>query len=219
VKKRMTKARRETINRPSREAMKTKTGAPKKNTMAGLKPLRGAVVKGQKIRLREKKLTDVRSDYRWQSDAELSRLDAAPPLKMPFALYILDYASFIHVNNGFRLPLAVETMEGRHIGNCTAYDIDEKHGEAQIGIMIGDKDYWSQGYGTDIINTLVSHIYNRSTLGRLYLKTLVWNIRAQKCFMKCGFTECGRLKKDGYDFMLMELKRDKWEKRQNSEPR
>jgi RimJ/RimL family protein N-acetyltransferase len=198
---------------------KIKTGTKKKDTLAGLKPLRSAVINGQKIRLREKKLTDVRADYRWQSDAELSRLDAAPPLNMSFALYILDYASFVHDYDNFRLPMAVETFDGRHIGNCTAYDIDEKRGEAQVGIMIGDKDYWSQGYGADTINTLVNYIFQTSTLKRLYLKTLEWNIRAQKCFTKCGFTECGRLKKDGYDFMLMELKRDKWEKGQKSEPR
>jgi RimJ/RimL family protein N-acetyltransferase len=198
--------------------MKTKTMTKKMDIVAGLKPLRGAVINGEKIRLREKKLTDVRADYRWQSDKELSRLDAAPPLNMSFALYLLDYSSIVHEQCSNRLPLAVETMEGRHIGNCTAYDIDEKRGESQIGIMIGDKEYWSQGYGADAIKTLVNYIFRTSTLGRLYLKTLEWNIRAQRCFSKCGFTDCGRMKKDGYDFMLMELYRDKWEKGQKSEP-
>ena len=199
--------------------MKTKTRTQKKDTLAGLKPLRGTVINGEKIKLREKKLTDVRADYRWQSDPELSRLDAAPPLNMSFALYILDYATYVHDYENYRLPLAVETMEGRHIGNCTAYDIDERRGEAQVGIMIGDKEYWSQGYGADTIKTLTDYIFRTSKLGRLYLKTLEWNIRAQKCFTKCGFTECGRLKKDGYEFMLMELYREKWEKGQKSEPR
>jgi|WetSurMetagenome_2_1015567.scaffolds.fasta_scaffold52438_3 RimJ/RimL family protein N-acetyltransferase len=198
--------------------MKTKTTIKKKDMLAGVKPLNGAVINGEKIRLREKRLTDVRADYRWQSDQELSRLDAAPPLNMSFALYILDYSSIIHEYSSYRLPLAVETLEGRHIGNCTAYDIDEKRGEAQIGIMIGDKEYWSQGYGSDTIKTLVDYIFRTSTLGRLYLKTLEWNIRAQKCFTKCGFAECGRLKKDGYDFMLMELYREQWEKGHKNEP-
>jgi RimJ/RimL family protein N-acetyltransferase len=199
--------------------MKTKLKTQKKDLLAGLKPLSGAVINGEKIRLREKKLTDVRADYRWQSDQELARLDAAPPLNLSFALYILDYASFIHEFSSYRLPLAVETTEGLHIGNCTAYDIDEKRGEAQIGIMIGDKDYWSQGYGADTIKTLVDHIFRTSTLQRLYLKTLEWNIRAQRCFTKCGFTDCGQVKKDGYNFIFMELYRDKWEKGQKSESR
>ncbi|GAI01702.1 unnamed protein product, partial [marine sediment metagenome] len=40
------------------------------------------------------------------------------------------------------------------------------------------------------------------------------NRRAQKCFSRCGFTPYGHLKKDGYSFILMELHRKEWEKRQ-----
>src|SRR4030042_817568 len=182
------------------------------DTLAWLKPLRGRVIAGLKTRLREKKLSDVRNDYRWQSDAELAKLDAAPTIIMSFAIYLLDYASALHQHDHYRYPLAIETLDGRHIGNCTCYDINEKKGEAQLGIMVGDRDYWDKGYGADAINTLVDHVYKTSSLSRLYLKTLDWNQRAQKCFIKCGFTPCGQLKHEGHNFILMELKREQWEK-------
>jgi len=185
-------------------------------TLAGLKPLRGGVITGKQIKLREKKLTDVRNDYRWQSDPELADLDAAPVLIVSFSIYLLDYASVMHQHNHYRYPLAIETFEGKHIGNCTCYDIDEKKGEAQIGIMIGDRDYWDKGYGADAINTLIDHVFNNTHLNRLYLKTLDWNIRAQKCFSKCGFNPCGQVKRDSHTFLLMELFREQWEKRQRS---
>jgi RimJ/RimL family protein N-acetyltransferase len=188
--------------------------AQKNDTPAGLKPLHSVTIEGKKIKLREKKLTDVRADYRWQSDPELSRLDAAPSLDMSFALYLLDYSAIMHEDNHRRFPLAVETMDGKHIGNCTLYDIDEKKGEGQAGIMIGDKEYWNQGYGTDSMITFVDYIFRNSTLNRLYLKTLAWNLRAQKCFTKCGFKDCGRMQRDGFNFMLMEMYRDEWEKTQ-----
>jgi RimJ/RimL family protein N-acetyltransferase len=187
----------------------------KKSSLAGLKPLRGNVVTGKKTRLREKKLSDVRNDYRWQSDPELARLDAAPTLEMSFAIYLLDYSSLLNRKDA-RYPLAIETLEGRHIGNCTCYDIDEKKGEAQVGIMIGDRDYWDKGYGTDAVNTLVNYLFRNSSLDRLYLKTLDWNQRAHRCFAKCGFTDCGQLKRSGHNFILMELKREQWEKRQDT---
>ena len=114
-----------------------------------------------------------------------------------------------------RYPLAIETLEGKHIGNCTCYDIDEKKGEAQVGIMIGDKDYWDKGYGTDAIVTLVDHVFENSSLNRLYLKTLDWNKRAHQCFIKCGFTDYGKLKHSGHNFVLMELKRELREKRKS----
>jgi RimJ/RimL family protein N-acetyltransferase len=187
----------------------------KRDKLAGLKPLHGNVIIGKKIKLREKKLSDVRNDYRWQSDPELSKLDAAPALEMSFAIYLLDYSSVVNRRDA-RFPLAIETLEGRHIGNCTCYDIDEKKGEAQVGIMIGDKDYWDKGYGTDAINTLVDYIFKNSSLNRLYLKTLEWNKRAHRCFIKCCFTDYGQLKHSGHNFILMELKRCQWEKRQDT---
>jgi RimJ/RimL family protein N-acetyltransferase len=44
-------------------------------------------------------------------------------------------------------------------------------------------------------------------LKKVYLHTLVWNTRAQKCFEKCGFVERKRVTRSGYDFILMEMKR------------
>ena len=186
----------------------------KSNNLAGMKPLGGKVITGLKTRLREKKLSDVRNDYNWQSDPEMAKLDAAPTLEMSFAIYLLDYSTLLHRKDN-RYPLAVETLEGKHIGNCTCYDINDKKGEAQVGIMIGDRDYWDKGYGTDAINILVDHVFNTSTLNRLYLKTLDWNERAHRCFVKCGFIDCGQLKQGGHHFVLMELKREQWEERRS----
>lgn len=191
---------------------------PKNIAPAGLQPLRGGTITGNKIRLREKKLSDVRADYRWQSDPELSKLDAAPTLSISFALYLLDYSSILREDNQHRFPLAIETLDGKHIGNCTLYDIDEKQGEGQVGIMIGDKEYWNRGYGADVITTFVDYIFKNSSLNRLYLKTLDWNTRAQKCFAKAGFKPCGWLKRDGHNFMLMEILREDWEKTHPVQP-
>jgi RimJ/RimL family protein N-acetyltransferase len=183
---------------------------------AGLKSLRGARITGTRVRLREKKISDVRTDYRWQMDAELARLDAAEPMNIPFSFYLLDYAAELHRPRSNRLPMAIETLEGRHIGNFTVYDIDEKNGEAQMGIMIGDRDYWDCGYGADAMNAVADHLFRNTTLGRLYLKTLDWNVRAQKCFSRCGYVPCGDLRRNGHRFLLMELTRSDWERRRGA---
>ena len=188
----------------------------RKDALAGLKRLHGSFITGEKTRLREKKLSDVRNDYRWQSDPELAELDAAPILITSFSIYLLDYASVLHSKNKNRYPLAIETLDGQHIGNCTFYDISEEKSEAQIGIMIGNRDYWNNGYGTDVINTMTHYFFTNTSLQRIYLKTLDWNHRAQKCFARCGFLPDGKLKRDGHNFLLMQLKREQWEKRRNN---
>ena len=186
----------------------------KKSIIAGLKVRRGTVITGKKTMLREKRLSDAHNDYTWQSDPELARLDAATMTNVSFPVYLLDYTDQLHDPGLNRFPLAVENLDGKHIGNCTCYDIDEACSEAELGIMIGNREYWDMGYGADAIIAMVDHVFLHSSLNRIYLKTLSWNLRAQRCFRNCGFTPCGQMSRDGDDFMLMDIKREQWEKRQ-----
>jgi RimJ/RimL family protein N-acetyltransferase len=87
------------------------------------------------------------------------------------------------------------------------YDIDWDKRQAELGIMIGERHYWGQGYGADAVATLVRHIFADTKIDRIYLKTLEWNVRAQRCFRKCGFLDCGRTNRQGNDFVIMELHR------------
>jgi len=171
---------------------------------------RGIVILGNKVRLREKKLSDARNDYKWQTDPELIRLDAAPELTVSFSYYLLDYTEQLHARRSNRLPLAVETLEGKHIGNCSCYEMNVLKGETQLGIMIGDRDYWGKGYGADAVFTMVNYMFCATCLERIYLKTLEWNRRAQKCFQNCGFVPCGRISWNGNEFIIMEVKREWW---------
>ena len=180
--------------------------------LSGFEVLRDTVIIGNKVRLRDKRLSDARNDYTWQSDPELTRIDAAPLLNVSFPIYLLDYTSQINDPKPNRYPFSVETFDGKHIGNCTCYDVNKTRGEAQLGILIGDRNYWDKGYGTDAVSTMVNHIYLNTKLKRIYLKTLDWNLRAQKCFKKCGFIPCGQLNRNGNNFVVMELLREQWQK-------
>jgi len=167
---------------------------------------------GTKVRLREKKLKDAHNDYRWQTNPELVRLDAMPRLTISFPRYLVDYTAVLCNPSPKRRTFAIETFDGRHIGNCVYYNIDENKGEAEMGIMIGERDCWGKGYGTDSVATLVDYIFHETGLQRIHLKTLDWNERAQRCFLKCGFTPCGQMMKNGYQFLLMEIKKENWPK-------
>jgi len=170
------------------------------------------VLKGKKVVLREKRLEDAANDYAWRSDEELARLDAAPTLKAPFIEFLASYADELRYPSPQRRRFAIETLDGKHIGNCMYYDIDEDRGEAELGIMIGDRDYWDQGYGADAITTLLDHIFSITKLNRIYLNTLDWNIRAQRCFQKCGFVPLERAKRHNRNFIIMEIHRSSREK-------
>ena len=163
---------------------------------------------GTVVRLRDKKLRDARNDYRWQTNPELVRLDAMSRLAVSFPRYLLDYAAALRSPSPQRRAFAIETLDGRHIGNCVYYNIDRGKSEAEVGIMIGERDCWDKGYGADAVTTLVDFIFRETGLRRVHLKTLDWNERAQRCFLKCGFVPCGQMLKNGHNFLLMELKKE-----------
>ena len=167
-----------------------------------------------KIILRDKKLADAPDDYSWRTDLELAHLDAAPILTTSFQKYLSDYTSELRYSSLTRHQFAIDTLDGKHIGNCIYYGINETKGEAELGIMIGNRGRWDKGYGTDAVTTLVSYIFHQTNLKRIYLKTLDSNSRAQKCFQECGFTPYGHLARDGFSFVLMEIHYKQWENSQ-----
>lgn len=169
------------------------------------------VARGEKVVLREKRLEDTADDYTWRTDEELARLDATRPLSMSYDEYLRFVGNELRYSNSSSKRLAIDTNDGRHIGNCMYYDIDLRRRQAEIGIMLGDRDYWSKGYGTDSIETLVAHIFSTTPLDRLYLHTLEWNHRARRSFAKSGLRELKGVRRSGQDFILMEILRPEWE--------
>ena len=171
-------------------------------------------IRSQRVALRGKRLEDAPEDYAWRTDEELSRLDAAPPLRMPYEEFLRALSGELRYSVPWSKRFAIDTLEGKHIGNCMYYDIDTVRGEAELGIMIGEREYWSQGYGTEAVTCLLDHIFLTTPLRRIYLHTLDWNLRAQRCFEKCGFRAVRKVRRMGYNFILMEQLRDEWEARQ-----
>jgi RimJ/RimL family protein N-acetyltransferase len=169
-----------------------------------------------KVRLRSKTIDDARDDYRWQMDPELARLDASTIRELSFSRFLEEYCFDLNYPLGDRREFAIENLEGIHIGNCVYYNIDMPRGEAELGIIIGEREYWGKGYGAAAISALLEHIFTRTSISRTYLKTLDWNTRARRCFEKCGFTEVGRMIKNGYSFVCMELHRSRWQAEQET---
>jgi RimJ/RimL family protein N-acetyltransferase len=166
----------------------------------------GDMIKGKTVVLREKRLEDATQDYAWRNDAELAYLDATLPINISFSEYLALYREELHYANTRGRRFAIETLDGKHIGNCNYYNLDEYKGEAELGILIGDRDYWGKGYGADAVITMVNQLFSEANLKRMYLHTLEWNDRAKKCFEKCGFIPLKRVNRGGQKFIMMEIR-------------
>ena len=167
-------------------------------------------LRGARIILRGKRIEDAEQDYIWRSDHELASLDAAFPLTMSYDRFLKLAEDQMRYPTPGSHHFATETLDGKFIGNCMYYDLDSVKMQAELGIVIGDRDYWSNSYGYDAVTTLLDHCFNEKKLERVYLHTLEWNKRAQRCFEKCGFVQVRPVRRMSHDFILMEVFREDW---------
>lgn len=117
-------------------------------------------------------------------------------------------------------PLAIEvrTDDGswKLIGNCGLMDINWRCRSAEVGLFIGEKACWNQGYGTEVMRLLLKLGFQSINLNRIYLRVFATNLRAIRCYEKAGFIPEGRLRQAEYktgqyvDFIVMSVLRSEY---------
>ena len=116
-------------------------------------------------------------------------------------------------------PLTIEVKKGdvwEPIGNLGLFDFEYKARRVELGIMIGNKKYWNQGYGTEAIQLMLKHCFQTLNMNRVMLQVYQNNPRAIRCYEKCGFQHEGALRQalyqDGkyYDILNMGILKEEW---------
>lgn len=93
------------------------------------------------------------------------------------------------------------------IGLCSVYHFTPSRAQPlwiEIGITIFNRSYWNSGYGTDTINQLAEFLIRRYSPQSIKLKVLQHNLRAIRCYEKCGFVFISKKKISDNIFNLME---------------
>lgn len=97
------------------------------------------------------------------------------------------------------------------IGRCLLFNIDHVNRSAMLGIVIGEKGYWGQGFGTDATCLLLDYAFNLLNLNSVMLGVMAFNERALGCYKKVGFKEVGRRRQARiigsakFDVILMDI--------------
>ena len=88
--------------------------------------------------------------------------------------------------------------------------------DAFVGLGIGETEYWSKGYGTDVMNVLLRFAFTEINLRRVTLTVFEYNPRAIRSYEKAGFRHEGRLRgllnREGrrWDELFMGILREEW---------
>jgi len=144
-------------------------------------------IQGERIYLREIRPDDVNDNYhRWMNDPEVTRY-----LVSRFLPNDMDsLREYVHQklkdrNNVFLAVVRRDTDQ--HIGNIKLGPIEWIHRLADVGVLIGDKDCWGQGYATEAIGLVVGLAFRELNLHKLTAGYYLANKRSEKAFRNNGF--------------------------------
>jgi RimJ/RimL family protein N-acetyltransferase len=175
------------------------------------------MLKGEKVLLRPMKEDDIARQHEFNQDPELYVLDSTYPRVSPLERAQAFYESRTKYDENIA-PFAIEA-DGKYIGSCSLMDLQNRHGNLELGIMIGDRDYWGRGYGRDAVRLLLDYGFRYLGARRIVLTTHAKNERAIRCYLACGFVEEGRPRKavwiDGEytDLVEMSILHEEWQAR------
>ncbi len=179
-----------------------------------------AHIHSTRIRLRAAEREDIPTFVRWINDPEVTE-DLLFAMPMSHAAEEQWFDAMMS-NPTSEHTLVIELPEDdsdqdyRPIGNCQFLNIDWRNRSSEVGIMIGEKEFWNQGFGTETMQCLLEHGFNTLNLHRIWLQVIDKNKRGIRAYEKAGFTHEGIYRQAHYqhgryyDIYLMSVIKDEW---------
>ncbi len=168
------------------------------------------IINGGKVILRILDEDDLKKCLSWLKDPQVNKFlsqDFNDLTEMDELKWLREIKS-----SGKELVFAIEDkVQKNYIGNCGLHKINWDEKVATLGIVIGEKEYWGKGYGTDSINSIIGFAKNKLLMKTLQLNVYEYNNRAIRVYENCGFRRKDVLKKNHYyggkywDTFIMEL--------------
>ena len=106
--------------------------------------------------------------------------------------------------------------EDKLIGEIALDVVNWSGRDAFVALGIGETEYWSKGYGTDVMNVLLRFAFTEVNLKRVSLGVFEYNPRAIRSYEKAGFRHEGQLRhllnKEGrrWNNLYMGILREEW---------
>ena len=174
------------------------------------------LLRGTKVRLSALSKDDAATISRWFGDVGYLRLQdtnlALPKSQAQIA------ADLELAKSSNTIVFAIRTVsDGALIGTVGFFEIEWANQVAWLGMGIGERNAWDQGYGTEALHLALQYAFDELNLHRITLTVIAYNERAIALYEKAGFQREGVFREFGqrdgrrYDMYLYGLLRSEWE--------
>lgn len=154
-------------------------------------------LKGENIYLGAFKVYNFTPLQEWLEDEEVVRYGGVVKTISQYRGEVERYINKLLDNPNCRL-FGIYLDNNNYIGNIRL-DIEWVWRVGTISILIGDKDQWGKGYGTEAINLITDFGFNTLGLHKIEAGILENNNGSIKAFQKAGFEIEGRKKHNRFN--------------------
>jgi RimJ/RimL family protein N-acetyltransferase len=150
------------------------------------------MLKGEKVVLRSISRADLPRLCDFNNNVEVELAGGGEP-PVPQSLERLEAEFDQDASQGGRdgSRFAIEA-DGELIGQCGLRNFDQAAHTCELGITIGDPNYWGRGYGRDAVKLLLDYAFRLRNIRKVWLRVDGSNERAYRAYRACGFVEEAR---------------------------
>jgi RimJ/RimL family protein N-acetyltransferase len=158
--------------------------------------MRNPFLVGEQVYLRALEEADAATSYAWISDPEV-RVHLARRATPNTEKASLEFIRGLDPRREQAFAI-VTRAEGAHVGNCGLHAIDLVNRHAEVGIVIGRKEFWDRKIGREAVRLLARHAFRGLNLHKVWLRVNATNERGVRCYASVGFKPEGRLRDDAF---------------------
>lgn len=139
------------------------------------------------------RMDNIHTHFRWNNDAELNRLDSELPYEEEsFGTFKARFERLCTESSPSHRHFEIhDRVEEELIGVAYATQISEHNRHALVGITIGERAYWGQGYGKESLRLLLEYCFEALELHRVSAETFEYNTTWRDLVKGLGFQKEG----------------------------
>ncbi|MBC8444519.1 MAG: GNAT family N-acetyltransferase [Chloroflexi bacterium] len=154
--------------------------------------LKGCTPRGVRVRLRPMTEDDWGLLYRWNSDPEVLYYSEGDDV----ASYTPEQVRDIYCSVCQNALCSIIEADGVPVGDCWLQEMNLERvlirypdlDCRRIDLLIGEKQYWGQGVGTEVIRLLTDYAFLEQGVDLIYEPGIAdYNVRSRKAFQRVGY--------------------------------
>ena len=153
---------------------------------------------GKKVVLRAFEKDDLKLLHKWENDEEIMRLArSSPDHAISMVALEAKYDKVLRGEDFAERAYIIEdkaTKKSLGWASISIHQWTRRATTADVGLAIGEKDFWRKGYGTEVTELLLKEAFEQLNLHRVGWWTFADNTASIELAKKMGFKEEGRVR-------------------------